>query len=41
MTSKQKIAGAISAGVLTTLAGLGYTMPDWLKAVLAVLGGAQ
>lgn len=38
MTSKQKIAGAIAAGVLTTLAGLGYTMPDWLQAMLAALG---
>jgi hypothetical protein len=38
MTSKQKIAGAIAAGVVATLAGLGYTMPDWLQAMLAALG---
>lgn len=41
MTNKQKIIGAIAAGVVATLAGLGYTMPAWLKAILTTLGGAQ
>ena len=41
MNSKGKTIGAITAGVVATLAGLGYTMPDWLKAILATLGGVQ